>query len=123
MSALLIDLPADDVIEPRSWVHVAPAARPSGTPTAPRSPQARPVPPRTPGGRPGGVRAPSFRAAPGAELRATGGTLHLTRRGLAVVMGFFTALMATAATVVVTSFLSVSNDPPVSSPVAAVQPY
>ena len=37
--------------------------------------------------------------------------LRLTDRGIAVVVVFFLALVATAAVVLVTSFLGVSNDP------------
>ena len=37
--------------------------------------------------------------------------LRLTDRGIAVVVMFFLALIATAAVVLVTSFLSVSNEP------------
>lgn len=37
--------------------------------------------------------------------------LRLTDRGIAVIVVFFIALFATAAVVLVTSFLSVSNDP------------
>ena len=37
--------------------------------------------------------------------------LRLTDRGIAVIVVFFLALMATAAVVLVTSFLSISNDP------------
>ncbi|HEY3407686.1 MAG TPA: hypothetical protein VGK53_05890 [Propionicimonas sp.] len=41
--------------------------------------------------------------------------LRLTDRGIAVIVVFFLALIATAAVVLVTSFLSISNDP-VSAP-------
>ena len=37
--------------------------------------------------------------------------LRLTDRGIAVIVVFFLALIATAAVVLVTSFLSISNDP------------
>jgi hypothetical protein len=45
--------------------------------------------------------------------------LRLTDRGIAVVVVFFLALLATAAVVLVTSFLSISNDP---IPANGVQP-
>jgi hypothetical protein len=42
---------------------------------------------------------------------AQGTSLRLTDRGIAVIVVFFLALIATAAVVLVTSFLSVSNEP------------
>lgn len=112
MSALLIDLPVEDLTTHR-WVHVedsytapvVPLRRQSTTPA-----QEAPV----------RLVRPAAHAAPEAPQRATApvvhqsrqaGGLQLTRRSLAVVVGSFVALMATSATVLVTSFLSVSNDP------------
>jgi hypothetical protein len=91
MSALLVD----DLIVPlptrpasTGWRHVGPGqARPQlAAVPAPRAP----------------VRTRT--SAPAAQLR-------LTDRGIAVIVMFFLALIATAAVVLVTSFLSVSNDP------------
>jgi len=88
MSALLVD----DLIVPlptrpaaTGWRHVETAARP----------RPRLVTAPTPAtGRTSGQAAP----------------LRLTDRGMAVIVVFFLALIATAAVVLVTSFLSVSND-------------
>ena len=124
MSALLIDLPVEDLTTHR-WVHVedscpapvVPLRRQSTAPasTIPmhRAPvreagvQGAPVRPVRPD-----VAGPEAtrRVSAVRESRQASG-LRLTRRGLAVVVGSFVALMATSATVVVTSFLSVSNDP------------
>jgi len=89
MSALLVD----DLIVPlptrpaaTGWRHVEPAAR--------REQRLVTMPTNT-AARAAGQVAP----------------LRLTDRGLAVIMVFFVALIATAAVVLVTSFLSVSNDP------------
>ena len=51
-------------------------------------------------------------AAP-VTVRASGqvAPLRLTDRGIAVIVVFFLALIATAAVVLVTSFLGISNDP------------
>ncbi len=89
MSALLVD----DLIVPlptrpaaAGWRHVEPAAR--------REQRLVTMPTNT-AARAAGQVAP----------------LRLTDRGLAVIVVFFVALIATAAVVLVTSFLSVSNDP------------
>ena len=50
--------------------------------------------------------------------RRTSGSLRLTNRGIAVILGAFAALFATGVAVAVTSFLSVS-EAPVAAPVAA----
>lgn len=92
MSALLVDdlfVPLPTRPAATGWrhvEHVEPAARPR--------PHLVTVP------EPATVRA-SREAAP----------LRLTDRGIAVIVVFFLALIATAAVVLVTSFLSVSNDP------------
>lgn len=49
---------------------------------------------------------------------ARSGSLRLTNRGIAVILGAFATLFATGVAVAVTSFLSVS-DAPVAPPVAA----
>jgi len=92
MSALLVD----DMIVPlptrtaatgwRHVEHVEPAARPRPYLVT----EAAPV-----------TVGASRQAAP----------LLLTDRGIAVIVVFFLALIATAAVVLVTSFLSISNDP------------
>jgi hypothetical protein len=113
MSALLID----DAIAttPRQWVHVPREAR------------------RSPGGRPGGVAAPQVSAPRVAQPRPAVGTSageelpsvargwQLTRRGLAVVVWGFLALMAVSAVVLVTGFFSVSNEPPATQLAALAQ--
>lgn len=95
------------------------------TPTRPRvkvdqvralqGPSARPRVAPSPARRPdGGVAAPTFGST------ATGGSVslpvssgwHLTDRGIAVVATVLLALCVTAAVVLVASFLSVSNEPP-----------
>jgi hypothetical protein len=89
MSALLVDdmiVPLPTRTAANGWRHVEPAARPRPHLVTEAAPVA--------------VRA-SRRAAP----------LRLTDRGIAVIVVFFLALIATAAVVLVTSFLSVSNDP------------
>jgi hypothetical protein len=50
--------------------------------------------------------------------RPTGGSLRLTNRGIAVILGAFATLFATGVTVAVTSFLAVS-DAPIPAPVVA----
>ncbi|HEY3338721.1 MAG TPA: hypothetical protein VGK18_09470 [Propionicimonas sp.] len=92
MSALLVD----DLIVPlpvrpaaTGWKHVEHV-----------EPAARPRPHLVTTSAPVGARV-SRQVAP----------LRLTDRGIAVVVVFFLALIATAAVVLVTSFLSVSNDP------------
>lgn len=110
MSALPLDLAYDAAAETRQWVHVRPASRRSGA-----SPQARTLGPRTPGGRPLGVSAPSVtRLVPASPSASRRGGMRLTRRGLAVVVGGFAALMTTALVVLVVGFLAVSNDPVVA---------
>lgn len=118
MSALLVDdlvVPVPTRPQPGRWRHVE------------RGPQARPQVVGLPGGRPEGVPAPELRAArpavtavarPAAAPRADG--WHLTDRGIAVVVVFFLAVVATAAVVLVTSFLSVSDAPLHAAPKAPV---
>ncbi len=109
MSALLVD----DLI-----VQVPTRTQPGRCRHGERVPPARPQLTVLPGGRPDGVAAPTVRpqaravcpAAPGASEPGTSGW-QLTERGIAVVVVFFLALVATAAVVLVTSFLSVSNAP------------
>ena len=96
---------------PRRWRHVE------------RGPVSRPQLVALPGGRPCGVAAPGVRSvgAPAAAARPSASSWQLTDRGIAVVVLFFLALVATAAVVLVGSFLAVS-DAPVVAPhdVAAV---
>lgn len=79
-------------------------------------PAARPRVAPLPGRRPdGGIAAPLLGAASsqaGDASRPGALGWHLTDRGVAVVVTLFLALCLTAAVVVVTSFLAVSNDPP-----------
>lgn len=115
MSALLVDeldVLAPGRPQPKRWRHVA------------RKPEARPQLVLLPGGRPGGVAAPELRSA-STQLRRPGprsapAQLRLTERGLAVVVVFFLALLATAAVVLVTSFLAVSDAAIPSGPAASV---
>ncbi|PKQ32561.1 MAG: hypothetical protein CVT62_00400 [Actinobacteria bacterium HGW-Actinobacteria-2] len=53
--------------------------------------------------------------SPVAVPRRTSGTLRLTNRGIAVILGTFVTLFATGVAVAVTSFLAVS-DAPLSAP-------
>jgi hypothetical protein len=118
MSALLVDdliVPVPVRPQPRHWRHVE------------RGPLARPQVVATPCGRPEGVAAPEVRAAAPARpvvrpARASAhGSWQLTDRGVAVVVVFFLALLATAAVVLVGSFFSVSDAPfPAASNDAAV---
>lgn len=87
--------------QPRRWRHVE------------RGPVSRPLLVALPGGRPGGVAAPGARSlsAPAAVSGPASSSWQLTDRGLAVVVIFFLALVATAAVVMVGGFLSVSNAP------------
>lgn len=115
MSALLVDdlyVPVPTRPQPGRWRHVE-----SG-------PQARPQFAATPGGRPLGVAAPQLRQAPMARhatAPAASPGWQLTERGIAVVVLFFLAVVATAAVVLVSSFLAVSNTPlsQAPAPVAA----
>lgn len=68
------------------------------------------------------ARAWSVPAAGVAQGRRGGARMELTSRGIAVVVTLLLALFATALVVLVTAFLSVSNEPPVlqRGPVAAV---
>ena len=89
MSALLVDdlfVPLPTRPAASGWRHVEPDARP----------------------RPRLVTAPSR-----VTVRTSGqaAPLRLTDRGIAAIVVFFVVLMATAAVVLVTSFLGVSNDP------------
>lgn len=120
MSALPIDLPLVEIPAAgrQRWTYVQPAAlrvpqRPVSAPLRPaRDPLARPtVVARAPGGRPLGAAAPVIRPAVSAPVAAP---LRLTRRGLAVVVSGFAALMVTAFVVLVAAFLAVSNEPVVS---------
>lgn len=99
MSALLVDdlIPASG--EAVAWRHV---------------PKARPQLRVLPGGA--SVAVAARPAASGVQL----GSWQLTERGLAVLVGFFLALFATAAVVLVGGFLSVSNAPAPVAPVAVV---
>ena len=116
MSALLID--ELDVLapvrpQPKRWRHVN------------RRPEARPHLVALPGGRPGGVPAPELGdVTPAAGAQPTGSAapaqLRLTNRGLAVVVVFFLALVTTAAVVLITGFLAVSDAPIPAGPAAAV---
>jgi len=45
------------------------------------------------------------------RARADVGSVRLTNRGIAVILAIFAALMVTSVVVIVTSFLSVSNEP------------
>lgn len=89
-----------------------------------RGPATRPRVAPFPGRRPdGGVAAPELGAEStrgGVASRPESSGWHLTDRGIAVVVTFFLALCVTAAVVLVTSFLAVSNEPPlVGAPVRA----
>ena len=115
MSVLLVDeleVQPPIRLQPKRWRHVA------------RKPEARPQLVGLPGGRPGGVAAPELGGAVAAgvrrpEVAATPTPLRLTERGLAVVVTFFLALVATAAVVLVTSFLTVSDAPIPAGPAAS----
>jgi hypothetical protein len=92
MSALLVDdmiVPLPTRTAATGWRHVENV-----------EPAARPRPHLVTEPAPVAVRA-SRQAAP----------LRLTDRGIAVIVVFFLALIATAAVVLVTSFLGISNDP------------
>jgi hypothetical protein len=92
MSALLVDdmiVPLPTRTAATGWRHVE-NVEPAAWPRPHLVTEAAPV----------AVRA-SRQAAP----------LRLTDRGIAVIVVFFLALIATAAVVLVTSFLSISNDP------------
>lgn len=107
MSALLVDelvVQAPRREQPNRWRHVD------------RGPEARPNLVALPGGRPVGVPAPELRVtrvAPSGRPAATtsAAPLRLTDRGIAVIVVFFLALVVTAAVVLVSGFLGVSNDP------------
>ncbi len=112
MSALLVDdlyVPVPTRPQPGRWKHVD------------GSPKARPQAGALPGGRPLGVAAPQVRRLAAAErpevspARPTAGW-HLTDRGIAVVVVFFLAVVATAAVVLLGSFLAVSDAPLSGSP-------
>ncbi|MCA0294399.1 MAG: hypothetical protein LCH96_03615 [Actinobacteria bacterium] len=117
MSALLVDdlyVTVPTRPQPGRWRHVE------------NSPQARPQSAALPGGRPQGVTAPPVRrVAPATRPTVTAAPSagwHLTDRGIAVVVVFFLAVVATAAAVLVTGFLSVSNDPLQSVPAHQAPP-
>ncbi|MGV8909210.1 MAG: hypothetical protein ACOH1Y_09525 [Propionicimonas sp.] len=96
MSALLVDemfLPLPTRPQPTGWRHVAHDAQPRPQLCVVREPASAVRDAVRP--RPVGQAAP----------------LRLTDRGIAVVVVFFLALVATAAIVLVTSFLGVSNEP------------
>lgn len=62
-------------------------------------------------------------ADPPASLEAVAsrtGRVRLTDRGIAVVVAFFLAVCTTAALVLVSGFLAISNDPVAASPQSAV---
>lgn len=116
MSVLLVDRATPMVagVAERQWVHVdRPHVRSSRGRRAPaRRTGLRSAPTR----RPGGVAAPTLRP----QLRVAGAaasSLQLTRRGLAVVVCAFSLLMVVSVVVLITSFLSVSNEP-FAAPVA-----
>ena len=103
MSALLVDdliVPLPTRPQATAWRHVEPGSR--------QRPHLA-VAPETVVREPG-VPAP---VVPGhaRTLAAQPAPLRLTDRGIAVVLIFFLAVVATAAVILVTSFLSVSNDP------------
>lgn len=108
MSALMVD----DVTTRTPSARRVPASR---VPTL-HGPVARQRVAAFPGRRPdGGVAAPALGAASaraGVASRPASSGWHLTDRGVAVVVVFFLALCVTAAVVLVTSFLAVSNEPP-----------
>ena len=62
------------------------------------------------------ARAWSVPAAVGAQGCRGAARMELTSRGIAVVVTFLLALFATGLVVLVTAFLSVSNEPPVFQP-------
>ncbi len=62
------------------------------------------------------MNPPAVVSAP--PVRPASGSLRLTNRGIAVILGAFATLFATGVAVAVTSFLSVS-EAPVAHPVAA----
>ncbi len=113
MSALLMDdLVIDAPVRPEisRWRHVDSVRGPGFDPEL------------TAGGRPSlsatdattsrtASAAPGFRAATRPRPVVAPAPMRLTDRGLAVVVVFFLALVATAAVVLVTAFLAVSNDP------------
>ena len=107
MSALLIDV-AEPMIPERHWVRVehphARAARSRHSEGGRRGPTTKPA------GRPGGVSAPRLRSHSRVAEDSVS-SLRLTRRGRAVVISGFLLLMAVSLVVLVTSFLSVSNEP------------
>ena len=83
---------------------------------APSWPVSRPFPLHYPGGRPLGVTGPAATVRPRAAVAAG---CQLTRRGLAVVVCSFLALMAVAAIVLAGAFLSVPNEPVVRTAVVS----
>lgn len=105
MSAALVD--SMDLT--RTWERVPRHARG----TASSSPLARPQHSSGPGGRPAGVAAPALRGAAVVESPAAvvGSDWHLSRRGLAVAVYGFLAVVTVAVVALVVGFLSVSNDP------------
>lgn len=106
MSALLVD----ELIVPLPTKRLRTQPPAGGWRHVERDPRARPHL----AARPAQAPAQALYAGQPAPLR-------LTDRGLAVVVGFFLALVAIAAVVLVTSFLGVSNEPtPARAPVSSV---
>ncbi len=99
MSALLVDdlyVQLSARQQAAGWRHVEPARQarlhPTGVPAAQAGRWAKAAPVRT-------------------RVAGQSAQLRLTDRGIAVIVGFFLALLATAAVVLVVSFLGVSNEP------------
>jgi hypothetical protein len=105
---LLTGVATPAVTRARRWRHVS----------KPRGPIARPMHPIAPGGRPLGVGAPRVAAQP--RVAVAEGSLQLTRRGLAVVVGLFLTVCVVAMVVLVAGFLAVPNDPVVPTGVGGV---
>lgn len=119
MSALLVDLanPMAAGVAERQWVHVdRPRARSlrSGRMAGRAGFRSAPT------GRPRGVAAPTLRPQP-RTADAGASSLQLTRRGLAVIVSGFLLLMAVSVVVLVTGFLSVSNEPAAAATAVAGQ--
>ena len=96
MSALLVDemfLPLPTRPQATGWRHVEQPSQPRPQLSVVRD------------------SVPMVRSAASPRAIGNAAPLRLTDRGIAVVVVFFLALVATAAVVLVTSFLGVSNDP------------
>lgn len=116
MSALMVD----DVITRTRTPSRVEGARVHALHGPATRPRVTPFPGRRPDG---GVAAPALGAAstrPGVASRPELSGWRLTDRGIAVVVTLFLALCLTAAVVLVTNFLAVSNEPPLGgAPVTA----